>query len=799
MRVREKCVSLRPVQLLMMLGGAVTAEIIPFKPDSVSTDVGKACLSHFQLKFTPSCYKTVFMKKILFFCGIIMLPFSGKAQTPENHLVKQERLDSIVVSSARAGKNTPVAYTQLTKKALQRQASSHSLPMLLDLEPSVVTTTEGGLGLGYSRISVRGSDASRINITLNGIPVNDAESQEVFWVNLPSIQQFLQSVQIQRGVGTSVNGPGAFGATINMQTLLPEASPYGTAEFSLGSYQTYMTTVGAGTGVTRSGFSLDVRYSHSNTKGYIRNAKADLNSLFASLGWRNKNNSLKLNYIYGDQSTGITWEGLDPALYDTDRRYNIAGQYFDDAGNEHFYDNETDNYKQHFVQLFYTRQFGEYFTWNTALGFTKGDGYYENYKYDEKFSKYGLEPQNIEDVTYSRSDFIIQQAMDNAFYSASSNLSYNRKNIRAVAGAAYSFYDGDHFGDLLWSKYNRNIPSNYRWYLNNGKKNEAAVFVRGEWDICKAVTAFADLQYRHAGFKLSGEDKDFVSLENNLNYNFFNPKAGVTVNVSPKSKLYASLSVGHREPSRSDVKESIKSGREDEIKPERMLDYELGYKYMSEKLSLSANLYFMEYKDQLVATGKLSETGYVIKENIPDSYRRGVELAAAWQIARYMRFDANLTLSKNKVKNYTAWMNTYDNDQDWNEVPQTPVYYKNTNLTLSPEIVGMAMITVNPIPSMILSLNGKYVGKQYMDNSSDAIARTPGYFVAGFNASQNFTLKNASRITVSFAVDNLFDNKYYSYGWISREMFSDGSPTAIYKGIFPQAEINFIARVAYEF
>lgn len=730
---------------------------------------------------------------------MIMLPFFGTAQVQEDDILIHERLDSIVVTAARAGRNTPVTYTQMSREALQQQASSHSLPMLLEFQPSVVATTEGGLGLGYSRISVRGSDASRINITLNGIPMNDAESQEVFWVNLPSLQQFLQSVQVQRGVGTSVNGPGAFGATINMQTLQPESDPYGTAEFSLGSYQTFMTTIGAGTGVLRNGLSFDVRYSHNNTKGYIRNAKADLNSLFASLGWRNRNNSLKLNYIYGDQSTGITWEGLDPALYPVNRRYNIAGQYFDQAGNELYYDNETDNYKQHFLQLLYNRQLGERFAWSTAFGFTKGDGYYENYKYDSKFSKYGLNPQEIDGVTYSRSDLIIQQAMDNSFYSASTQLSYDSGNFRGVAGLAYSYYDGDHFGDVIWSKYNQNIPDPFRWYFNNGRKDEFSIFARGEWDITRAVTAFADLQYRHAGFRLSGDDKDFISLDNNLIYNFVNPKAGVTVNVSPSSKFYASLAVGHREPSRSDVKESIKAGKAKELLPERMLDYEIGYKYASSRLSLSANVYLMEYKNQLVATGKLSETGYVIKENIPDSYRRGVELAAAWQPARAFRFDANLTLSRNKVKRYTAWMNTYDNSTDWNPVDQTAVYYENTNLTLSPGVIGMAMITVNPIPSMTLSLNGKYVGEQYMDNSSDAIARVPGYFVAGFNASQRFTLRNKSRITVSFTVDNLFDNKYYSYGWISREKFLDGSADAVYIGIFPQAEINFLARVAYEF
>ncbi|MEG0518110.1 MAG: TonB-dependent receptor [Bacteroidales bacterium] len=744
------------------------------------------------------------MKKLMVFCGIIMFPICGFSQAAaqnkqQTESVKQDRLDSIVVHSTRAGRNTPVAYTSITKKQMQEQAASHSLPMLLALEPSVVATTEGGLGLGYSKLSVRGTDDSRTNVTLNGIALNDGESQQVFWVNLPSIQGFLQSVQLQRGVGTSMNGPGAFGASINMETTSPGSKPYGAAQFSLGSYQTYMTTIAAGSGVLKNGLSLDVIYSHNSTNGYIRNAKANLNSLYASLGWRNDNNSLKFNYIFGDQITGITWEGVDPKMYEKDRRYNVAGQYFDEAGNVHYYDNETDNYKQHFVQGVYTHQFNPYLTWNTTFNFTKGDGYYENYKYDTKFSKYGIENQVIDKITHKKSDFIIQQAMDNYYYAATTNFNYTKGIVRATAGAAYSFYDGDHFGDVLWSKYNQNIPDNFEWYMNNGKKNDVSVFIKAEVDVIEKLTVFVDLQYRHVGYKLAGPDKDFVSLDWDKNYNFFNPKAGLTYNASARSKFYASVAVGHKEPTRSDIKESIKAAKADEIKQERLIDYEIGYKYIAPKLTVSANVYFMEYKDQLVATGRLSETGYVIKENIPDSYRRGIELAAAWQIIKPVRFDANLTLSQNKLRNFTAYFDTYDNINDWNPVAQTTEFYSKSNLTLSPEIVGMAMVTVNPCKTVSLSLNAKYVGKQYMDNSSADIAKVPAYVVAGFNASKDFKMKNNSALQLSFTVDNLFNNTYYSYGWIAQSRFMDGSAPEIYQGVFAQAEINFIAKVAYKF
>lgn len=744
------------------------------------------------------------MKKLIVFCGIILFPFCGFSQKTE---MKSEKLDSIVVSSTRAGKNTPVTHTSITKQQLGEQAASHSLPMILALQPSVVATTEGGLGLGYSKLSVRGTDDSRTNVTLNGIAINDGESQQVIWANLPSIQGFLQSVQLQRGVGTSVNGTSAFGASINMQTASPAANPYGAAQFALGSYQTYMTTVAAGSGITKHGFSLDVVYSHNSTKGYIRNAKANLNSLYASLGWRNENNSLKINYIFGDQVTGITWEGcpleLNPdhptANYYADRRYNVAGEYYDQAGNVHYYDNETDNYQQHFIQGIYTHQFNPFLTWNTTFNFTKGDGYYENYKADAKFSKYGLQNQTIGDTTYKKSDLIIRQTMDNQYFAATSNLNYNTRNIRSTLGVAYSNYNGDHFGNVIWGMYNQNIPDNFSWYLNNGLKQDVSVFLRAEWDITQKITAFADLQYRHVGYTLSGNDKDFVSVESKMSYHFFNPKAGITYNPSPRSKFYASVAVAHREPTRSDIKESIKSKKVDDISQERLIDYEIGYKYTAPKFSATANVYFMEYKNQLVATGKISPVGYVIKENIPDSYRRGLELAAAWQAVTWLRMDANLTLSKNKLKNFTAYIDTYDNPNDWNSVEQTRVHYSKSNLTLSPEIIGMAMLTVNPCKTISLSLNGKYVGKQYMDNSSSAIAEVPSYFVAGFHAGKDFKLKNNSALQLSFTVDNLFNHKYYSYGWIAQSRFADGSAPVFARGVYAQAEINFIAKVAYKF
>lgn len=718
-------------------------------------------------------------------------------------------LDSIVVTATGISKKTPVAHTTVGKESLRGESGNHSIPMILALQPSVVATTEAGTGFSYSKLSVRGSDDSRVNITLDNIALNDPESQQVFWVNLPSLNASLQSIQIQRGLGTSMNGPAAFGGSINMQTITPSLQPYGQAEFSLGSYQSYRTIIGAGTGRTQSGFSFDMRYAYGSSQGYIRNAKARQHSLYATAGYFKGKNSVKLTYIYGDERTGITWEGISPEQYEKNRRYNPAGEYFDEAGNARYYDKETDDYAMHHIHLTYIREFELPFVWKTTFAFVKGDGYYENYKYNKTFVEYGLKPQIIGGVSHNKSDFIIRQQMDNSNYVVNSMLMYNGNKLRASAGVTVNIYDGNHFGNLLWSKYNNNLNlEDYNWYKNNGNKKEASFFARAEGDINDFVTLFADLQYRYIHYKMHGPDSDFVVMEYGKDYNFFNPKAGVNFQASPRSRFYFSFGMGHKEPTRGDLKEPVKAKTTDAIKSERMLDYELGYNYTSPKFSATANIYFMEYKDQLVASGKLSDVGYVIKQNIPDSYRRGLELSLAYMPAKWFRVDANATFSKNKAKNFTEYISVYD--EDYNVVGQKEVFHKTSNLTLSPEIIGMMLLIFTPCKNTTLSISGKYIGEQYMDNSSDEIARVPGYFVSSFDASHTFELNgNVMRlnqkynptIKVSFTVDNLFDNRYYSYGWISKSYNRVGGvdTMAPYIGIYTQAPINFMARVSYNF
>ena len=755
------------------------------------------------------------MRGFLFIAALCsLIPFSAAAVGKEATDEKVERLDSVVVSTSRAGQDTPVTFTMIGRESLSRTNPLNSLPMNLSLQPSVVSVNEGGTGLGYSKMTVRGSKGSQINVTLNGITLNDAESQEVFWVNIPALSSMISSVQLQRGLGTSANGAGAFGASINMSTASVGADPFATAEMSAGSYGTFISTFAAGTGLMKSGLYFNAAYSRGLTDGYIRNAYADVQSAIAVLGWMNERNSLRLTYLMGDQHTGITWEGISLEQYEVDRRYNPAGEYYDQFGNLHYYDNETDNYTQHHLQLNYTRSFTDRLTWSTTFNYTRGDGYYENYKAGKSFSKYLMDaPEGVEE-----GDFITREALANDYYVLNSDVRYSSRRLSLTAGVNLSRYDGDHIGKVLWN----NVLGDsfdydaHEWYLNNGLKQEASAFVRGEVLCCEGLTAYADLQYRGIWLDMSGPEDDGVLLDHKDNWQFFNPRAGLSYRWSPSSRVYASAALGHREPGRSDIKElildankSLSAGaasRGVDIRPEKMLDIEAGYEYFTEKLSLSANLYMMEYWDMLLETGKLTDVGYAVKENVPRSWRRGVELAAAWKALSWLQIGGNMTLSTNKIRAYTAYYEMYDNMNDWNYLGQHQVKFENTDILMSPSLVGMANVTFRPfvladnsLNSAYLSLNGKYVGKQYYDNTSSSDREIPAYFVADLSAGYEVPVKKSSSLTFSFHVQNLFNNMYYADAWLWRAYFQQENAFYAETGIYPQAPVNFMLKVAWRF
>ena len=757
------------------------------------------------------------MRGFLFSAALLALfPVAVQGTEPEGIV---DKLDSAVVSTSRAGKSTPVTYTMVSGEELRSVNPMSSLPMALALQPSVVTVNEGGTGLGYSKMTVRGSKGSQINVTLNGITLNDAESQEVFWVNIPALSGLLSSVQLQRGLGTSASGPGAFGASINMSTASVGADPYASVDLGYGSYDTFTASAAAGTGLTRKGLYFDFAYSRGLTDGYIRNAFADVQSAFAVLGWMNERNSLRLTWLYGDQHTGITWHGVDPWRNDDPvaRRYNPAGEYRDPYGNVRYYDNDTDNYTQHHLQLNYTRQFDENLVWTTTFNWTKGDGYYENYWSGNCFADYGF-PAGFGDG--QEGDFIVQEAMDNTYLVLNSDLKYSSDNLSVTSGINLSRYDGDHIGKVLWSDIlgDSYDYSSHSWYLNNGLKQEANAFVRAEYEPLAWMTAYADLQYRGVWLDMAGPEDDQIPLDYSADWQFLNPRAGLSFHWDTRQKAYFSAAFGHREPGRSDIKENIKNawsasqaGISDEgvsLKPEKMLDLEFGYSYSSENVSASANIYLMEYWDMLLETGKLSDVGYAIKENVSRSWRRGIELAAAWQVFPWLRADANLTLSTNMIKDYKAYLDRIsyiDGEMTWIG-GQEELSFGRTVMLMSPSVTGMARLAVTPwrstasncLKTTSAAIDFKYVGKQYLDNTMTDGSSVPAYMVSNLSVTHEFDLGNG-KLGIGAYVNNLFNNMYYADGWAWNVYNADTASVESYPGIYPQALRNFMLKVSYRF
>lgn len=756
------------------------------------------------------------MKKVSF--SILLTLYSAmafqavaQADVAPTDSIDNIRLEEVIVSGTRAGAHTPVSFSNLTATDIRKENAARNIPTILQTTPSLVAFTEDGLGVGNTSFRIRGTDATRINVTLNDMPLNNPESQEVIWVNLPDLSGSLQSIQIQRGVGTSTNGAAAFGASISLKTAGARSEAYGEASTAVGSYDTYSSSISAGTGIQPNGLSFDARFSRVLGDGYVRNGTANHTNFYGVVSHYSEGQLLRLSYLRGIQHTGISWQGVsEKQMQDPEygRRYNPAGEYYDDAGNRLYYNNETDNYYSHILQLTLSRELNRSLSLHAGVSYNHGYGYYENYRYNRKYSDFGLEPQTIDGKTYRKSDFIRRKLMQNNFYVANAGLDYAGDRWKLTFGGLYSFYDGDHFGRLPWIKQKQNIPADYEWYRNTGRKSEVNCFTKAEYQLNEKLSLFGDLQYRRVGYRFSGMDDDRMDLTGDFHYNFFNPKAGLFYELNNNHRLYASAAVGQREPLRADLKDGIKKGAKSTIKPERMTDYELGYRYSHKETRLGANLYYMDYHNQMVQTGKLSDVGYKLMENVRESYRAGIELEASLPLwGKQLRLDANATLSRNKIRNYVAWFDLYDNPDDYNPIPDDhhPEIQKQianelgtTNISFSPELIGMAGITWQPVSSFYMNLNGKYVGKQYLDNTSDDDKSIDAYFVSNFSAGYTFSKSRVGIINLQFFVNNLFNKKYVANGWAGTDVFADDSHIH-YVGYYPQAPRNIMGRLTISF
>ncbi len=723
-------------------------------------------------------------KELLFAAAILALPLCASAQE------MTERLDSVVISASRAGDKTPVTHTDVGKEALMASNPSFSLPMALELLPSVVTYNEGGTGLGNSAMTIRGSKGSQINVTLNGITLNDAESQEVFWVNIPSLTAMVSGVQVQRGLGTTMSGAGDFGASINMNTALVQRDPSGRLTLSAGSFGTRMLQAQASTGLLPGRWYMDLFFSAGHTDGYIRGANVESASLFGVLGWLGKRNSLRLTLLHGQQRSGITWDGIDLEQYEKDRRYNGAGEYLDDNGNVRYYPDQTDNYIQTHIQLNYTHSFTSALTWTSTLNYTRGDGFDQYYKMNRKLASFGF--PGVTEVP-AKSDMIYRKKMDNDLWVLSSSLRYNAGPVKATAGVNLSRYRGGHWGEILWVKSLEaagiGLKDKYQgWYDNTGLKADISAYARAEWSPLDWLTAYADLQYRAINYTMAGPDDDGVALDYNSVWRFFNPRAGVTFEKGPH-RVFLSAAIGQREPGRGDIKENVK-GEVSPIVPEKMLDVELGYRLSLQRFTFQANLYAMEYKDMLLETGRLSNAGYAIKENMPRAWRRGIELQAAWMPVRWLALDGNATLSVNQIKDFTSYV-PYDDDSG----RMYAVNYGLTTMLMSPGAIGMARVRVMPWKGGEISANAKFVGKQYLDNSMREEMAVPFYWTTGASVSHEFHFG----LKLSAYVNNIFNRMYYAAGW-RWESYNEAE-NVVYSGIgvYPQPPINFIIKAEYAF
>lgn len=733
------------------------------------------------------------MKKLLLVAACAAVSALASAQEE-----KVERLDSVVVSASRAGKNTPVTYTNIGRDVLRSANPASSLPMALNLMPSVVTYNEGGTGLGNSAMTIRGSKGSQINVTLNGITLNDAESQEVFWVNIPSLMSLISGIQVQRGLGTSANGAGAFGASINMNTAFAPAKPQARVDYSAGSYNTFLTTFSGSTGIDRHGFYASAAFSRGDTDGYIRNAFVQSQSAFVAIGHLSERNSIRLTYLMGKQRSGITWDGIDLEQYKKDRTYNGAGEYYDDLGNVYYYPNQTDNYAQHHLQLNYTRSITGDLAWSTTLNYTRGDGYDQYYKVNRKLKNFGF--TGLPDGTPAKSDMIYRKAMDNDLWVLNSDVKYFTDRMKVIGGVNLSSYRGGHWGEVLWAKVlgDSYDCSGLDWYRNVGLKYDLGAFGRVEYRPLDFLTAYAELQYRGVKYTITGKDDDWLEyganpadlLDWSRFWNFFNPRAGVTVASGPW-KTYFSAALGHREPGRGDIKENVKGDGAD-IVPEKMLDLEFGWSYQGKAFSASSNLYLMEYWDMLLETGKLSSSGYALKENMPRAWRRGLELSGAWNALPWLTADANATFSVNEISDYTSYIPYSDYSATH------AVNYGKTTMLLSPSVTGMFRLTAGPFRRAYITADVKYVGKQFIDNSMREEMAIPAYTVVNLSACKDITL-GRSVLTVYAYVSNLLNSLYYASGWRWEEY--DPATGDIYSGIgvYPQAPRNFMIKASLNF
>ncbi len=700
--------------------------------------------------------------------------------------------DEIVVTASRVGEKTPLTYSEISSKELKKSNQGADLPFLLQNTPSVIVTSDAGAGVGYTSMRVRGSDLTRINVTLNGIPINDAESNLVYFVDLPDIASSVDNIQIQRGVGNSSNGAAAFGASINIKTDEQTTEPFARLSSSAGSFNTLKNTLNFSTGRNKNGFNVNGRISKINSDGYIDRAYSDLFSYQLSASWSDENDFLKFMIMNGKEQTYQAWNGCPKDSLENNPTFNPAGIMYDKNGNFiGYYENEIDKYNQTYYQLHYAHSFSQNITLTASAFLTTGKGYYENYKNDKKLSSYGLEPLIIGDSIIKRINLVQQKWLDNKFYGVNLTLNQKLGKFDINYGGSWNKYDGDHYGIVNWAEYA--VPLNYRWYENTGKKEYYNIYVSSNYELNKYLNLFAEIQYRHINYDLNGIHDDLNDITQNHIFNFWNPKGGIFYTINENNNAYFSAAYSNREPNRDIYTDADEIQREN-VTHEKLIDYELGYSYRNRKIALNTNLFYMDYKDQLVMTGEINNVGNSIMTNVDKSYRLGLEGSIAYQANRYFALDFNFALSQNKITDFIDYMELYD--EEWNYLGQKITNLGTTDISFSPNMISGLNLKVSPIKYLDIVFQEKYVGRQYIDNTSTLSRSIDPYFVSNININYEWKQSWFKTLNFNLSVNNIFNNKYCSNAWVYRADVSGSE--YIEDGYFPQAGINFMFGIIVE-
>jgi iron complex outermembrane recepter protein len=710
--------------------------------------------------------------------------------------------DEVIIRSTRADDVSPTTFKNIDKRTLEKQNFGQDLPFVLNWTPSLVTTSDAGAGIGYTGVRIRGSDATRINVTINGIPYNDSESQGTFWVNLPDITSSTQSIQVQRGVGTSTNGGSAFGASINLQTSSKNENPYAEIVNSVGSFNTRRHTISLGSGLLNKHWVIDGRLSKIVSDGFIDRASSDLESFYFSSGYYNKKTILKAVVFGGQERTYQSWYGVPESRLrnDPDAMMTTAiNEGWNDEQtanllnsnsrtfNPYLYPNQVDNYNQQHYQLHFTQQLTENLTGNTSLHYTKGWGYFEEFRYDDQLSRYGLSPIVIGDSTIESTDLIRRRWLDNDFYGVTYSLTYEKSNYNAVLGGAWNRYVGDHFGEIIWAQV-INVPHEYQYYFNKGDKHDFTIYLKNTYAITEKLTGFVDLQYRSIIYKANGNDNRQLPVFIDAEYHFFNPKAGLTYSLNQQDQAYASFAVANREPVRDDFVDN--PGRTP--KHETLHNLEAGYRATRGDLRLNVNYYLMNYRNQLVLTGAVNDVGASVRTNVDESYRTGIETDVQWQISQRFAWNANLTLSQNKIKKFSEVI--YDYGSNFDEFNEIKTEHIDSDISFSPSVVAGSVASFIPFANAEVSFMTKYVGRQFLDNTSIESRSIDGYWVNDLRVSYSWKPSFVKELSFSLLVNNIFNEEYESNGFTYGYM--GGGQTFRENFYYPQAGTNFLAMIS---